>query len=229
MFEMFLADLLATAIAYLLVPIIFCIREKPLTLPQIKKIVIINGICVWLICMIIRIEQGIDGTSAVVFLWSYIAYLLMKKKCLKKEDDTEHIKIDIETILEESDDKHPEVKQTPREKMKPKTVITVLTILLVLSILLNIIQYIDNNKPGYYMDIDGNVTRLDYDLNDYYWELSEKADFLDSHIVFVIDGYGKYYFTYDEMMERTGGDIYYGIQAYNEEAAIAKGYKAYYN
>lgn len=84
-FVTFLLDLLFTAVSYLLVPIIFCLSKKELSNSQIKKLVIVNGVCVWLIFTIIRIENGIDGTSAAVFLWSGIAYWLMRKHCLEKE------------------------------------------------------------------------------------------------------------------------------------------------
>ncbi len=82
-------SLLITAIAYLILPIVLCVIGKPLTLSQIKKLVIVNGISVWLIFAIIRIESGIDGTSAAVFLWSSVAYWLMKKRCLKTEEKHE--------------------------------------------------------------------------------------------------------------------------------------------
>lgn len=82
-------SLLITAVAYLILPIVLCIIGKPLTLSQIKKLVIVNGISVWLIFAIIRIESGIDGASYAVFLWSSVAYWLMKKRCLKTEEKHE--------------------------------------------------------------------------------------------------------------------------------------------
>lgn len=85
-------NLLITAVAYLILPIVLCIIGKPITLSQIKKVVIVNGICVWLIFTIIRIESGIDGTSAAVLLWSSVAYWLMKKYCLKKEETKQETK-----------------------------------------------------------------------------------------------------------------------------------------
>ena len=54
-----------------------------------------------------------------------------------------------------------------------------------------------------------------------------KADFLDENIVFVIDGYGRYYYTYDQMEQVTQGIGEYSYWAYNKEAAISKGYKAW--
>ena len=59
-----------------------------------------------------------------------------------------------------------------------------------------------------------------YDTLDY----QEKAEFLDENIVFVLDGYGKYYYTYDQVQQVTQGKEY-SYWAYNTEAAISKGYK----
>jgi hypothetical protein len=77
-----LVGIVITAVAYLVIPVLFCTSKKQRTEKQIKKIVAINGICIWLIFMIIRISVGIEGTSAAVFLWSGVAYFLMKKFCL---------------------------------------------------------------------------------------------------------------------------------------------------
>lgn len=75
-------DLIITVFAYLLVPVIYCLRKKPLTEKQIKKIIIINAIGVWLIFQIIY--SAFDGTrtSAAVFLWSWVGYKIMMKNLL---------------------------------------------------------------------------------------------------------------------------------------------------
>lgn len=54
---------------------------------------------------------------------------------------------------------------------------------------------------------------------------SEKADFLDQHIVFVIEGFGDYYYTYDEMRQLTRNMDECEFWAYNTETAIAMGYR----
>ncbi len=69
---------------------------------------------------------------------------------------------------------------------------------------------------------------LDYvasDINAIEGMISEKADFLDERIVFVIGGFGDYYFTYDELMSVTQTLEEYEFWAYNIESAISKGYK----
>ena len=181
-----LGSLFITAIAYLLVPLIILISEKKLTLPQIKKVIIINGICVWLIAMIVRIESGIGGTEFAVFLWSYIGYTLLKRKCSVEGDD--------EKIYE------------PTKTINLKNVVKVLAVLLAISVVFNI---------GLLSNTSANT------------EVSEKLEFYDENIVFVIDGYGDYYYTYDQMMKVTKNDDYYEYWAYNKEQAIDLGYTAY--
>lgn len=50
----------------------------------------------------------------------------------------------------------------------------------------------------------------------------QKLDFYDSSVVFVVEGLGNYYYTYDCMMQKVSGD--YTFWAYNREAAIDEGY-----
>lgn len=50
----------------------------------------------------------------------------------------------------------------------------------------------------------------------------QKLKFYDDSIVFVIEGFGNYYYTYDCMMQKVNSN--YTYWAYNREAAIAKGY-----
>lgn len=83
-----LFDLIITVFFYLLVPVIYCLRKKSLTKKQIRKIVIINGVVVWLIFRILTLAlTGEAGTGAAVFLWSAVADWLLKKYCLVEEDE----------------------------------------------------------------------------------------------------------------------------------------------
>lgn len=181
-----LLDLFITAIAYLLVPLIIYISEKKLTLPQIKKVIIINGICVWIIFMVIRAEMGIDGASYAVLLWSSVGYALLKRKCSVEWDDTK--------IYE------------PNKTINFKNVAKGLAVLLAISVVFNIVQLSNTTDNT---------------------EVSEKLEFYDENIVFVIDGYGDYYYTYDQMVKVTKDDDYYEYWAYNKEQAIDLGYIAY--
>ena len=82
-FLYFLFSLLITAVGYTIVPLIISIvRDKKrhiFSLKTIRTIIIINGICVWIIFQIIRIQLDISGTSGAVFLWSAVAYWIMKE------------------------------------------------------------------------------------------------------------------------------------------------------
>ncbi len=200
-----------TAIAYLFVPMILCISKKQLTLSQIRKIVIINGFCVWLIFQIIRIENGMDGNSAAVFLWSFVAYKVMKKLCLV---------IDGEAAQEAPCETSPDVQEP--KKIEPKFVIIALSILLAISIGCNISQFSQAASAD-------NTGHTEYILPDDYYEAKEKAEFYDETIVFVIEGYGDYYFTYNQMMHVTANDESFTYWAYNKEQAISLGYTAYHH
>ena len=61
------------------------------------------------------------------------------------------------------------------------------------------------------------------------FSLYEKSEFLDEYIVFVIDGFGDYYYTYDEMITATKNMDEYVYWAYNKTQAISLGYKHYKN
>jgi len=51
--------------------------------------------------------------------------------------------------------------------------------------------------------------------------VKNKLSFMDDNIVFKIEGFGNYYYTYDCMMEKVNGS--YSYWAYNKEAAISNG------
>lgn len=54
----------------------------------------------------------------------------------------------------------------------------------------------------------------------------EKLEFFDENIVFVLEGYGNYYYTYDQVQQITNGKSF-SYWAYNKEAAISEGYQAF--
>ena len=55
--------------------------------------------------------------------------------------------------------------------------------------------------------------------------IERKLEFFDESIVFKIEGFGNYYYTYDCMMKKVGNNnfTYWG---YNKEAAISEGLRA---
>ena len=81
-------NLLITALAYLLVPMICLTARKKFEAKTIKRISIINCVVVWLLFRIIQIELGNGPSSgAAVFLWGAIGYSLLKRFCLQEDDD----------------------------------------------------------------------------------------------------------------------------------------------
>lgn len=93
----FIFNAIITAVAYLIVPVIFCVigleTKRKYSLSTIRKIVIVNGACVWLLFRIIQAEMGDIRTGAAVFLWSGVAYWMMKKFLPReKSEDEEPIK-----------------------------------------------------------------------------------------------------------------------------------------
>lgn len=54
-----------------------------------------------------------------------------------------------------------------------------------------------------------------------------KVKFFDDNIVFVLDGYGRYYYNYDQVQQVTQGVSEYTYWAYNKEQAINLGYRAW--
>ena len=68
------------------------------------------------------------------------------------------------------------------------------------------------------------LTKENDDLEEKIKKSNYKIDFYDNRIVFVIDGYGKYYYTYDQMEQVTQGTSF-EFWAYNKVQAIDLGYK----
>ena len=110
-------------------------------------------------------------------------------------------------------------------------------LLLVIGIVILVVNYVEleseiedlNNKN---IELEGKNEELRDDslyLSDLigkydYYYTKEKLYFMDESIVFVIEGYGKKYYTYDCMMKKVG-DKDYSFWAYNVEAAKGYGYK----
>lgn len=294
----FFLDLFITICGYLLIPAILCILRKELTLSQIKRIAIVNGICVCFIFIFLCIEITGKGSAGGALLWPYVSYSMMKKFCLKKSDDirpvnkqakpeapnsVEDVRFslsyegekrtlggsyrfdgkdfrvkteqDIAPITETapamtttnktvSADIQPvkkyvhrlkKLKKLPSKKIRnrKKHNYTVkdenteiisdvkrilpffLILLLVLSIICNINQFV-------------KIEELEKESKFVSYQLYTKAEFLDENIVFVIEGYGNYFYTYDEMISVVG-DRQFSYWAFNKEQAIALGYIAAYS
>ena len=112
-----------------------------------------------------------------------------------------------------------------------KNIILYLVIgLLVITNILLLLLYDDAKKEGQniYEACSDNPTWCETQLDSLVGNkgtnyTKEKLDFFDENIVFVIEGYGDYYYSYDCVQRVTSGE--YTYWAYNKEAAISKGYR----
>ena len=95
---MLLLDLALTICIYLFVPILLLIMQKKYSRKVLKRIVIINGICGYIIFMVLFAIIGSSDIPNVpaAFFWSYIGYAILKRRCITdndyyKEDVPNHI------------------------------------------------------------------------------------------------------------------------------------------
>lgn len=131
-------------------------------------------------------------------------------------------------------------QQSHENKIKNNTLVKILPVILGIFLLISIIVIfsllIKNEKQRLkIIDLEEKYSNYD-DLTKYkdlYFDemaknvkLSNKASFMDEHIVFVLDGYGNYYYNYDCMQEVTKGKNFKFL-AYNAENAISLGYKEF--
>lgn len=131
-------------------------------------------------------------------------------------------------------------QQSHEKKIKNNTLVKILPVILGIFLLISIIVIfsllIKNEKQRLkIIDLEEKYSNYD-DLTKYkdlYFDemaknvkLSNKASFMDEHIVFVLDGYGNYYYSYDCMKQVTQGKQY-TFWAYNISQAIGKGYQKF--
>lgn len=210
-------SLIITAFAYLLVPIIVCIiGRRSLRLfskKTIRKIVIINGVCVWLIFQIIRLIQGDTGISTAVFLWSAVAYWIMNKSLVIQ---TAEVAAPIQADTEASNPVNP-IQYIYKKEKYYKIAIGVMAILFALSLGLNLYQggliaEAENNAKQ--LENEPSHSQSDSNLN------AEKLEFYDENIVFVEDDNTNLYHKYE--CDRFKGNYFW---AYNVELAIYMEYQ----
>ena len=160
--------------------------------------------------------------------WEYCKHCgtsFIKENNDNKEESSKEIAFDTEKI------------ETEKKKSNGKGLIIILTILLILSCIAiaGMIYYLieQNNQIIDLNDDNLKLTQknesLSKDISDLKSKnriLQVKADFYDENIVFVLEGYGKYYYTYDQVKQVTQGKTY-SYWAYNKEAAIGEGYKPF--
>ena len=189
-----------TAIAYLIVPTILCIvgynTKRSYSLKTIQKIMIINGVCLWIIFY--AIQYNISGETnpsvSAAIIWSCVAYWMMKKFLLEK------------SVKSENDNKIEfEIVDKNKKNTSFKIPFIVVTILLVLSLGLNLYQI---------------AIKSDIQNNKELEQSREKLKFFDEYIVMVEDDTTNLYHKY-ECYRFKGEDFW----AYNIDQAENLGYE----
>lgn len=86
-----------TMISYLFIPIIILIIGKHYTQNVLKRIVIINGIIIYLMYGTMYALAGIDAIPNITatITWSFVAYKILKRNCLKNDFATQSVIIPI--------------------------------------------------------------------------------------------------------------------------------------
>ena len=113
-------DLILTVFCYLLVPVIFCIRHKPMTKKQINRVIWINGAILWLLFRIISIAiNGEPGTGASVFLWSWVGKKIMERVLLKDEENAHSPKMTTDNAENKEIEENPQMSLS-LDNEKPK-------------------------------------------------------------------------------------------------------------
>ena len=136
------------------------------------------------------------------------------------------------TLIEQSRRTVERNRNVEQANLKLKIVIVILAIILALvsvaAIYYGVIRESENEK------LISNLRKESNQLHDDKQTLIienskylEKISFFDKNVVFVIDGYGNYYYTYDQMEKVTQGEKEYSFWAYNIEQAKGLGYRAW--
>ena len=211
----FIASTILTAFAYLIVPTFFCAigysKNLSYSLKTIKRIVLINGASVWLTLQIISISLGEVGVSAAVFIWSGLAYWLMRKILYKKSAEPEKDnKIEFEIVNKNE------------KKRNFQIPFIIVAILLSLSVVLNLIQLgitADTEDATESEQELEQALEQNRELEQALQQNRDKLDFFDNHIVMIEDDNTNLYHKY-ECYRFKGNDFW----VYNVENAEYLGY-----
>ena len=145
----------------------------------------------------------------------------------------------IKMSQEEIEKYNAEIKKLPSKKSKLTIAFIVLTIIFTISLIGSII-YFNNDISSLKKENDELASEnaqlvleklsIKSDLDSILGSktksyIERKLEFFDESIVFRIEGFGNYYYTYDCMMKKVGNNkfTYWG---YNKEAAISDGLRA---
>lgn len=174
--------------------------------------------------------------GSIIFATLNIIYLRKRKKFFN--NNAPLFKIKKHNILPKKD-----VKNTKKKDINYNAILIVLCSLIIVIFLFagiySLTYYIASLKSQIktsqnlysrsqdsYNNIKEKYSTLKKEYEEKEEEYTSKIEFFDEHVVFVIEGYGNYYYTYDEMEQVTQGKNY-SFWAYNIDQAKNLGYKAF--
>ncbi len=226
-YEYFLLDLIITIFAYMFIP--FCMffkRSQNYTIKFKKIFLIANSVVIAFGFVLLRYMLMPDANAVNSFAPALIYYFINIGIWGKNNLDS-----DSETVKKNK--KHLTRKLNFEFLNINKVFIIVITILTIIIIIESVFII---KKQNYADELKKEIESLEETIqsdNEAYFDLlkenihlTSKSNFMDEYIVFVLDGYGNYYYTYDCMKEVTEGKEY-SFWAYNTNSAIAKGYKPF--
>lgn len=226
-YEYFLLDLIITIFAYMFIP--FCMffkRSQNYTIKFKKNFLIANSVVIAFGFVLLRYMLMPDANDVIsvapALLYYFINYGIWGKNNL--DDVTEETKKDKKYLT------HKLNFNIFNSKKIFIVVITILTITIIIESVFIIKKqnYADELKKET-ISLKETVESSNNSRIELLKEniiLRNKSNFMDEYIVFVLEGYGNYYYSYDCMKEVTEGKEY-SFWAYNKEQAISKGYSEY--
>ena len=136
------------------------------------------------------------------------------------------------TLIEQSRRTVERNRSVEKTNVKLKVAIVILAIMLVIvsgvAIYYGVVREDENETLISNLRIESNQLHADKQaLTTQNAKYLEKISFFDQYIVFVLEGYGNYYYTYDQMKQVTQGKESYVMTIYDVDVAIRKGYRAW--
>ena len=222
-----LLDVIITVFAYMIVP--FCIffrRSQNYTIKFKKIFLIANSIVIAFGFVLLRYILNPDENAVYSFAPAMLYYCINYGIWVKNNLDD----VNEET---NSNKKYLTYKLNFEFLNINKVFIIVITILTIIIIIESVFII---KKQNYADELKKEIESLEETIqsdNEAYFDLlkenihlTSKSNFMDEYIVFVLDGYGNYYYSYDCMKEVTEGKKY-AFWVYSINSAVAKGYKPF--
>lgn len=162
------------------------------------------------------LESMINNSNYAVFILSFISLLIglflwyfpnlkyFEKRKWYFEKQEEAISDNVEQIID----------NTRLNKIKKREKVAMAVLLTITALVLIVDSVVIEVKTDY---ISG--------LADKNYILQEKADFVDEHVVIVMEGDDKYYYTYDQFMALPDDQDVYYISVYTDVEAQSLGYE----